>query len=66
MVSCFVLLFAVAASAEVKPSALFSDHMVVQSGTQVPVWGTANPGEAVKVTLNGRVGPRPREQMVNG
>jgi sialate O-acetylesterase len=40
-------------SAEVKPSPLFSDHMVLQRGMPVPVWGTASPGELVKVTLNG-------------
>jgi sialate O-acetylesterase len=54
LVSCVFVLFAVAVSAEVKPSALFSDHMVLQSGVSVPVWGTAEPGEAVKVTLNGQ------------
>jgi sialate O-acetylesterase len=54
LVSCFFVMFAVAISAEVKPSALFSDHMVLQSGKSVPVWGKADPGEAVKVTLNGQ------------
>jgi sialate O-acetylesterase len=54
LVSCLFLLFAAAVSAEVKPSALFSDHMVLQSGMTVPVWGTASPGEVVKVTLNGQ------------
>ncbi|MDP9039594.1 MAG: sialate O-acetylesterase [Acidobacteriota bacterium] len=39
--------------ADVRPAALFSDHMVVQSGMPVPVWGTANVGEHVTVTLNG-------------
>ena len=29
--------------AEVKPSALFSDHMVLQSGMAVPVWGWRHP-----------------------
>ena len=38
--------------ADVKPSALFSDHMVLQSGMEVPIWGTASPGERVTVTLN--------------
>ncbi len=38
--------------ADVKPAALFSDHMVLQSGMQVPIWGTASPGERVTVTLN--------------
>ena len=40
--------------AEVKPSALFSNHMVLQSGMAVPVWGVAGPGERVTVTLNGQ------------
>ena len=38
-----------AATAQVKPSALFSDHMVLQSGMTAPVWGTAEPGERLKV-----------------
>src|SRR5580704_10753666 len=37
------------ARADVKPSALFSDHMVLQSGMPVPIWGTADPGEKVTV-----------------
>ena len=49
-----ILTAAVSLSAEVKPSALFSDHMVLQSGMAVPVWGAATPGEAVTVTLNGQ------------
>ena len=51
-----LLLFAALAPlpAEVKPSALFSDHVVLQSGMAVPVWGTAAPGERVTVTLNGQ------------
>ncbi len=44
---CFVAL----ARAEVKPSALFGDHAVLQSGMAVPVWGTATPGEKVSVTI---------------
>jgi sialate O-acetylesterase len=47
------LFFAAAASAEVKPAALFGDHMVIQRGMPVPVWGTADPGETVKVVFNG-------------
>ena len=34
------------AFAEVTPSALFSDHMVLQSGMAVPVWGTACASQA--------------------
>src|ERR1017187_6991475 len=40
-------------AADVKPSALFSDHVVLQSGMAVSVWGTASPGERITVTLNG-------------
>ena len=36
---------------EVKLPALFSDHMVLQRDMEVPVWGTASPGERVTVTL---------------
>jgi sialate O-acetylesterase len=51
-----LLMFAAAAPllADVKPSGLFGDHMVLQSGMAVPVWGTAAPGERVTVTLNGQ------------
>jgi len=43
-----------AATAQVKPSALFSDHMVLQSGMAVPVWGTAAPAEKVTIQFNGQ------------
>jgi sialate O-acetylesterase len=43
------------ASAQVKPSALFSDHMVLQSGMAVPVWGTASPAEKVTVRFQGQM-----------
>ena len=45
------ILLAPAAWADVKPNNLFSDHMVLQSGVPVPVWGSASPGEQVTVTL---------------
>ncbi|MDX6765237.1 MAG: sialate O-acetylesterase [Candidatus Methylacidiphilales bacterium] len=41
-------------SAAVRLSALFTDHMVLQQGTTVPVWGTADPGENVKVSFAGQ------------
>jgi len=40
--------------ADVKPAALFSDHMVLQQGMSVPVWGWADPGEQVTVSINGQ------------
>jgi sialate O-acetylesterase len=51
-----LLILSTAASllADVKPAAFFGDHMVLQSGMAVPVWGTASPGEQVAVTLNNR------------
>ena len=39
---------------EVKPNALFSDHVVVQRDVTLPVWGTANEGETVRVTFAGQ------------
>ena len=52
--SCITLCLAAFASAEVKPSTLFSDHMVLQSGMSVPIWGTAVAGEKVTVSFNGQ------------
>src|SRR5947207_4966477 len=37
--------------ADVKPHGLFSDHMVLQGGQKIPVWGTADAGENVTVAL---------------
>ena len=54
---CFLAvtgLLHVPARAEVKPHALFRDHAVLQQGKPVPVWGTANPGEQVTVSLTGQ------------
>lgn len=54
-------LAAPAARADVKPHPLFTDNMVLQRDAKVPVWGTAEPGEKVTVTLarrdNTKVGP---------
>lgn len=49
-----LLAISIAAYADVKPSALFSDHMVLQSGMPVPVWGTAAPSAKVTVSMNGQ------------
>ncbi|MGJ8656011.1 MAG: sialate O-acetylesterase [Akkermansiaceae bacterium] len=40
--------------AAVKPSSLFCDHMVLQQGMTVPVWGHADPSEKVTVTFAGQ------------
>ncbi|HEX4130542.1 MAG TPA: sialate O-acetylesterase [Pirellulales bacterium] len=39
------------ARGDVRLPAIFSDHMVVQAGAAVPVWGWAEPGEEVSVSL---------------
>ncbi|MEX2186716.1 MAG: sialate O-acetylesterase [Pirellulales bacterium] len=47
---CFAVCCAPAA-AEVKLHGLFTDHMVLQQGMDVPVWGTAADGEKVTVSI---------------
>lgn len=42
---------ALPAAAEVRLPHVFSDHMVVQRGTEIPVWGWADQGERVVVEL---------------
>jgi sialate O-acetylesterase len=39
------------ARADVKPHPIFSDNVVLQQGTEVHVWGKADPGEKVTVEL---------------
>ena len=39
------------ASADIILPKLFSDHMVLQRESEVPVWGVATPGQALKVTF---------------
>ena len=38
-------------SAELKPASLFQDHMVLQRGKPVPVWGTADAGKPITVKI---------------
>lgn len=51
LLSAVVVAVAGALQADVKVPAIFSDHMVLQAADKVPVWGTADPAEAVTVTL---------------
>lgn len=41
-------------AAEVELPRIFSDHMVLQGGQKVPVWGWATPGGTVTVTIAGK------------
>jgi len=53
----FALYFLLAASsvfADVRLPTLFSDHMVLQGGERVPVWGWAAPGENLAVEIGGQ------------
>lgn len=43
-----------AVRAEVKLPSIFSDHMVLLKAEKVPVWGKAEAGEEVSVSLNGQ------------
>jgi len=49
------LLFSVTTfHAAIKLPAILSDHMVLQQGTPVRVWGSASPAEAVRVDFQGQ------------
>lgn len=47
-------LAATAATAAVQPSSLFTDGAVLQQGVEIPVWGRADSGERITVSLNGQ------------
>jgi sialate O-acetylesterase len=40
-------------SADVRLAALFTDHMVLQRDTKIPVWGWAAPGDRITVSVGG-------------
>ncbi len=46
-----LMLSSTSARAEVKLPAIFGDHMVLQQGATIPVWGHADVGEKITVTL---------------
>lgn len=50
----FALGFALPASAAVATGKVFGNHMVLQRGAPIPVFGTAAANEAVSVSLNGQ------------
>ncbi len=49
-----VVCLAATVMADVEPHPLFTDHMVLQQGKKIPVWGWADDGEKVAVTINGK------------
>lgn len=52
----FALFYGITLRAEVTLPAIFGDHMVLQQGMTLPVWGKATPGEAISVSIAGRTG----------
>lgn len=57
------------ARADVKLNGLFTDGMVLQQGIQLPIWGTATPGETIQVDLDmgdTKVGPATGQADPNG
>jgi sialate O-acetylesterase len=54
ILSCLFLIGLFIATAEVKVNSLFSDHMILQKGVPVRVWGKAGEGEKVTVSFNGQ------------
>jgi sialate O-acetylesterase len=53
-VGLFVFASGLRCSADPVLPSLFSDHMVLQQGREIHVWGQADPGETLTVTLAGR------------
>lgn len=54
VITLLLSLATTALHAEVKLSKVFTPHMVLQRGMEVPIWGTATPGEKVTVTFAGQ------------
>ena len=53
VLGAFIVCLAIPVYADVTLPALLADHMVLQRGLPVHVWGTATPQEAVSVTFRG-------------
>ena len=49
--TAFLALFAFFAQAEVKLPKIFADHMVLQRGQEIPVWGWADPRERIEISF---------------
>lgn len=51
VISCLIT---TVANAELRIPSVFADHMVLQQGGPLPVWGWAEPGEQVTVAVEGK------------
>ena len=54
VLSTLVLVWAVAAEAAVTLPSVIGDHMVLQQGKKPPIWGKAEPGEPITVSIDGQ------------
>jgi sialate O-acetylesterase len=54
LVLLLLMVFNLSLFANVKPARIFSSNMVLQNGTKIPVWGWADKGEEIAVTLAGK------------
>lgn len=52
--SVSLFLLAAGARADVRLNALFSDNMVLQQGMEDPIWGWADDGEQITITIDGK------------
>jgi sialate O-acetylesterase len=48
-----ILLMPMTANAELRLAGAFGDHMVLQQGAKLPIWGTAASGQPITVTIAG-------------
>ena len=53
-ISSFLFIVNFSASADVRLPRIFGDHMVLQRGIKLPVWGWAEAGEKITLTLKGK------------
>ena len=55
-INLLLLITVIPASAAVTMPAIFADHMVLQQGKTLPIWGWAAAGEKVTVSIGGHAG----------
>jgi len=53
--TCCCLIASGRANGQVKTPSVIGDNMVLQRGMEVPIWGSASPGERVTVKMAGKV-----------
>ncbi len=54
IILCLGIVGAASIDADVRLPEVFGDHMVLQRGMRIPIWGSADPGERIIVSMGGR------------